>query len=40
MTVDWLEAQYAALEARRDELNVAKAFWPFWLYHVFLQVPG
>ena len=40
MTKTWFEAEYSKLEARRDELTVSKSFWPYWLYHVFLQVPA
>jgi hypothetical protein len=40
LTKDWFEAEYAKLEARRHNLNVAKAYWPYWLYHVFIQVPA
>jgi hypothetical protein len=39
ITRAWLEAEYAKLEARRDELDVAKLYWPHWLYRVFLQIP-
>jgi hypothetical protein len=39
ITAAWLEAEYAKIEARRDELDVAKLFWPYWMYHVFEQVP-
>jgi hypothetical protein len=40
ITKDFLEAEYAKLEARRKELNVAKVYWPYWLYHIFKQVPS
>lgn len=39
MTAAYFDREYAKLEARRNELNVAKAFWPYWLYQVFRQVP-
>ena len=40
LTPSWFESEYAKLEARRDELTVSKSFWPYWLYHVFFQVPA
>ena len=40
MTKEWFEKEYAKLEARRHKLNVAKVYWPYWLYHVFIQVPA
>ena len=39
LTRDFFEKEYAKLEKRRGSLNVQKAFWPYWLYHVFQQVP-
>jgi len=40
LTRDWFEKEYAKIEGRRHKLNVAKAYWPYWLYHVFIQVPA
>jgi len=40
ITRKFLEDEYLKLEARRDELNTAKVYWPYWLYHVFRQVPS
>jgi len=40
MTKEWFVKEYAKLEARRHKLNVAKVYWPYWLYHVFIQVPA
>ena len=39
VTPAFLEAEYAKLEERRGELNTAKVYWPYWLYHVFKQIP-
>ena len=39
LTEDWLLAEYTKLEARRHELDMAKVFFPYWLYHVFRDVP-
>ena len=36
ITSEWLESEYRKLEARRPKLSVSKAFWPYWLYQVFL----
>jgi len=38
VTAAFLEAEYAKLEMRRDELDTAKVYWPYWLYHAFKQV--
>ena len=39
LTREFLTVEYAKLEGKRQTLNVQKAFWPYWLYHVFLPVP-
>ena len=39
MTKHWFDDQYKSLNSKRSKLSVSKVFWPFWLYHVFLQVP-
>ena len=39
LSAAFLEEEYAQLEARRPNLSVSQAFWPFWLYHMFIQVP-
>ena len=36
ITSEWLESEYRKLEARCPKLSVSKAFWPYWLYQVFL----
>ena len=40
ITPEWLDAEYAKIEERRAELNLRKFYWPYWLYHVFAQVPA
>ena len=38
ITAQWLEEQYKGVMAKRDELDIAEAFWPYWLYQFSRQI--
>ena len=38
VTRQWLEAEWEKIMARRCELDIAEAFWPYWLYQLSVQI--
>ncbi|KAJ8603438.1 hypothetical protein CTAYLR_003971 [Chrysophaeum taylorii] len=38
ITKSWLEEQYKKIHNQREKLDLKRAYWPFWLYHIFAHL--